>query len=292
MKIIIPVILIITMCAGAGYFVVSRSVNRFRPDVPADVTVKRGMEYTKTGGAPVRLDLYLPEGGGPFPVILWFHSGAWKTLDRSCIEQAVIDQVRRKYVVVSVDYSLSSKAKWPAQPEEAAAAVRWIRSHAGRYSLDPGKVIVWGMSSGAHLAAMLGVTGRPADAPDADPSGGEPSGVKAVVAWCAPVDLSRLPGAASRAAAALLGSRGGIPADAARLVNPVTYVTSDCPPFFIVHGARDAVVPSDQSEELYNALRIAGVRAELRIHHGYGHTDGRFNAEEHRAEIEDFLDSL
>jgi acetyl esterase/lipase len=266
---------------------------RFLPDVPANVKVLKDIEYINYRGRPLRLDLYLPKEGGSFPIIVWFHSGAWKTLSRSCVEQGVIDQVRRGYAVASVEYSLSMRAKWPAQLHEARAAVRWLRAHADEYALDPGKFIAWGMSSGGHIAAMLGASGNLPllDGEEAEHAG-FPCGVQAVVVWCAPADLALLKGNASRAAAELLGGGKTVGPEQANAANPVTYVDAETPPFFIAHGDSDEVVNMEQGEMLFDALRDAGVRVEFKIYPHYGHADKRFNLRENMAEMEAFIDSI
>jgi acetyl esterase/lipase len=293
MRYIIIIAVIIVLALAAGGLIMFANVNRFKPSVPDGIESHKGVEYMRYNGAPMRLDLYAPKGTGSYPVIVWFHSGAWNTLDRSCVEQGVMDQVKRGWAVASVEYSLSMRAKWPAQLVEARAAVRWLRAHAGEYRLDTGKFIAWGMSSGGHLAAMLGVTGG---SDGFDGEGAEnldfPCNVQAVVVWCAPVDLALLRGNASRAAAALLGEGKTVDPERAKAADPIAYVDANTPPFFIASGDRDDVVGLEQGELLFDSLRDAGIRVSFKIYPGYGHTDKRFNLEENFREMEAFIDSI
>jgi acetyl esterase/lipase len=161
-------------------------------------------------------------------LIVWLHSGAWKTLDKSCIEQGAMDQVRRGYALASVDYSLSFDRKWPAQLFQIRTAISWLKENSPRYNIDPDRVVVWGMSAGGHLAALIGTTGNTLFPPDADTrNDGRSHRVQGVVAWSAPVDLSGLKGAAYAAARQLLGYEPEL--DGAKQIpaNPLKYIDSE-----------------------------------------------------------------
>lgn len=260
---------------------------RYQPTIPKNLLVTKNLKYTESmsGSSPkdYRLDLYRPASQDRLsPLIVWFHSGAWNSLDKSCIEQAVIDQVARGYAVASVDYPLSFQAIWPAQLEAAKTAIRWLRSHAAEYGLDPSKFIAWGLSAGGHLAAMVGVSGSPAKRDD----------VQAVITWCAPVDLTRLSGSARQAAASLFGT-GAIPDRAgAAAANPADGIGSDVPPFYIVQGTQDEVVGPEHGRLLAAAILARGGTAIMTEIPGYAHADIRFNNPEHRASLNQFLNAV
>lgn len=116
-------------------------------------TMYEGLEYAAPAGESLLLDLRVPEGRGPHPVILYLHSGAWITGDRT--GGPAIRQASRGYAVASAEYRLAPKHIWPAQVEDANAAVRWQRAHAARFNLDPNRIGVFGASAGGHIASVL-----------------------------------------------------------------------------------------------------------------------------------------
>ncbi|MGY3317069.1 alpha/beta hydrolase fold domain-containing protein [Arthrobacter sp. TE12232] len=245
--------------------------------------VLKGIEFAcPEGSEPLLLDAYLPSAeqtGKGFPAIVHFHGGGWRVGERSSLGPVLdgfgFSPFRRLtdagFVVVSADYRLSTTAQFPAQLEDAKAAVHWLRDHAQDYSVDPGRIYAWGDSAGGHLASLVGLA--PGDAP-AGADGDTPGEVAAVAAWYAPADLPRmgeqsLPNAV--ASADDPGSReellvGAVLAEApgkAAAASPVSYVSPAAPPFLLVHGTADRFVPAAQSTSLAAALEAAGADVEL-----------------------------
>ena len=266
--------------------------------------ILRGIEFARPAEAsPLLLDLYLPgaglEGldavGGPThrgrPAVVHLHGGGWRTGERSSLGPVVdgfrlgpIEQLALAgFVVASVDYRLTDVATFPAQLLDANAAVRWLRSHAAEYGVDPRRIYAWGDSAGGHLACLLGLTAGVEEFREPG-SGGEGGndGVGAVVAWYPPTDLERMGGQARPDAVARAddpGSRealliGAQPADApdkARAASPITYVHAGAPPFLLIHGTADRFVPAAQSAGLADALAGAGNAVELLLLDGADH---------------------
>ena len=236
----------------------------------AGTTVHRDLAYVANGHARQNLDLYLPSGYPQLPLIIWIHGGAFRMGSKEGLEfDAVpLEYLALGYAVASINYRLSQHALFPAQIEDCKAAVRWLRAHAEQYKLDPNRFGVWGPSAGGHLAAMLGTTG----AATAFEVGGHldvSSRVQAVVDYFGPTDFlqmddQRLPDGQlhnppDSPESQLIG--GAIQEHRQRVAqaNPITYVTNDAPPFLIVHGDCDPLVPYQQSVLLDAALRQAGV---------------------------------
>ena len=161
-----------------------------------------------------------------------------------------------------------STAPFPAQIEDCKAAVRWLRANAGKYNLDADRIGVWGMSAGGHLAALLGTSGG---VPELEGSGDNmqySSRVQAVCDVAGPADLPAMTNLGPKrmfAIEALLG--GPLEKDKAKAItaSPIHYVSKDDPPFLIVHGEGDRVIPVEQSRRFYEALQKAGVNATLKI---------------------------
>jgi acetyl esterase/lipase len=265
--------------------------------LPTDAKVMRNLEYIPGGGERNRLDLYLPVNAtNPLPVIVWVHGGAWRAgTKENCPARRF---VARGYAVASLNYRLSQHAIFPAQIEDCKAAIRWLRAHAAEYHLDPERFAAWGSSAGGHLVALLGTTG---DTTEFDKGGNldQPSRVQAVVDWFGPTDftqMSKFSGpdskfdhdAADAPEALLIGGPVQANKDKAARANPITYVSKADPPFLIMHGNRDNLVPYQQSELLRDALQKAGVPAMLKLVEGQGH--GLSGPEVDRT-VEEFLDA-
>ncbi len=268
-------------------------------DLPPGVQVVREA-YGKNDPANL-LDLYLPPNRQrTVPVIVWIHGGGWELGSKGIWPG--ISMVDKGFAVASINYRLSGEAKFPAQILDCRAAVRWLRSNrvARKYHLDPDHIGVWGESAGGHLAALLGTSSEVDDRPG--PAGSRAvrsSRVQAVVDWCGPTDVEKWtefqasfaglpPDYPNQGVARLLG--GGIERmrEPARKANPITFISGDEPPFLIMHGDRDSLVPVSQSELLANALKKAGTQVEFKILPGKGHET--FSDAESLRQVEKFFD--
>jgi acetyl esterase/lipase len=258
-----------------------------------------------------KLDIYLPDKeGGPFPVIVAIHGGAFMGCDKADLQVLpMLAGLRRGYAVVSINYRLSWQAQFPALVQDAKAAVRWIRANASQYSLDAEKIAAWGGSAGGYLATMLGVTAGVAELEDL--SLGNPqqaSNLQAVVSWFGPTNFLNmdallaesglLPPEGFRHSEAnspeslLLGAQITTIPERVRAANPETHIRSTAPPFFLQHGRADAVVPFQHSLQLADKLRqsIGKDRVRLEVLEGAAHADPRFESPENVNTVLDFLD--
>ena len=100
------------------------------------------------------------------------------------------DLTARGYVVAAIDYRLAPQYKWPAQIEDVKCAVRYLRTNAATYGIDPSRIGSWGESSGAHLASMLGVTDPSAGFEGKEGKLDQSTTVQVVVDMCGPTDFS------------------------------------------------------------------------------------------------------
>lgn len=267
----------------------------------AEIRIMSGLQfatYTDADGAtqPLLLDLYLPvDATGPLPVIVHIHGGGWRTGSRADINAAVTNIVSRGYAVASIDYRLSTIAHWPAQIQDCRKAIRWLRANAGSLGLDADHIGAWGSSAGAHLAAMLGVTGNTTNITVGNASvdlldGGEhldqSSAVQAVVDWFGPSDLLRMDNYPSdidhdrsdSPESELIGGPLQTLPELAATANPAVLASSNAPPFLIMHGTADVTVPFNQSELLHAALLAAGAQSTFQPIVGAGHADGAFSS--------------
>ncbi|MHC3469442.1 alpha/beta fold hydrolase [Streptomyces sp. 7R007] len=242
------------------------------PVAPATEGVRllRGAVYAvPEGSRPLELDLWLPaQTTGPVPVVVFVHGGAWRTGLRDDLGPRFrrwqpgpfARLVQAGFAVACPDYRLSGEVTHPGQLHDLKTALTWLRTRSAELSLDPARTVLWGESAGGHLAALLALTAD--DVP-----------VQGCVTWYAPTDLPHLaedqppggydPSDPGTFEALLLGGALTALPDRARDASPVGHVTPDAPPFLVLHGTRDAIVPHVQGSRLVSALRGAGASAEL-----------------------------
>ena len=272
------------------------------PELPAPVALQANIPYANTDNPRQKLDLLLPKNAtenGTLPVIVYIHGGAWLAGDRVFGHDRLSAYVSSgKYAGVSIGYRLSREAKWPAQIHDCKAAIRWIRANADKYRLDPDRIGVIGDSAGGHLAAMLGTSGG---VDDLDGVLGEhtdvSSQVQCVVDQFGPSDLLAMKDYPSRLdhdqanspEGMLIGGRVSENQEIADSASPITYVSDDDPPFLIIHGNRDMVVPYNQSERFAAALKQAQVECAFMTVDGAGH--GGFRNPKVRQRRRQFLDT-
>lgn len=237
------------------------------------------LAYVTDGHERQKLDLYVPAGDGPFPLLVWIHGGAWQAGSKS--NPPAMPWLNRGVAVASLNYRLSQHALFPAQIEDCKAAIRWLRASAGQYHLDTKRLVVWGSSAGGHLVALLGTTGDTRKF-DAGEHLDQSSAVTAVVDWFGPTDFLQMNpmsgdlgaidhDAADSPESKLIGGPIRFNPDKVMTANPITYISFGDPPFLIMHGDKDPLVAHGQSVILFDALRDAGVTAELYTVKGAGH---------------------
>ncbi|GAB3033479.1 alpha/beta hydrolase [Parafrigoribacterium mesophilum] len=262
------------------------------------VEVVRDVTYAGQGASALAMDLYLPRGADvPPPIAVYFHGGGWARGTRGDLAQErLVPLARRGVAVASVSYRLIDVALWPAQLYDAKGAVRWLRANAARFGIDGSRIGAWGASAGGHLAALLGLTAGLSEL-EGDVGGNldRDSSVSCVVAWFPPTDLIALteqpadpavplpsflagrPVDATPAQARLLGVHDVHEApDAARAASPISYAHRAGPPFRLVHGDRDGLIPHYQSRILHDALLESGSRSTLLLVAGANHEDEAF----------------
>jgi acetyl esterase/lipase len=256
------------------------------------------IEYGTGGGRPLTMHLLRswPRPAGLAPGLVWVHGGAFRHGSKDSGIARLFPFARRGYVCASIEYRLTDEATWPAQIEDCKCAVRYLRAHADQLGLDPGRIGAWGASAGGHLVAMLGVA---PDRPELEGRGGwaeHSSRVQAVCDSFGPADLLAMVEQLSSLdhngpdspEGRLLGGAVRDHADRARSASPVSYATGDEPPFLIVHGAEDMIVPHPQSQLMYQALGSGDAIFHTVV--GAGHGGPAFEHPEVLRLVEEFFD--
>ncbi len=224
--------------------------------------------------------------------MIWIHGGGWSTGDKAA--PPGMGLLLRGYVVASINYRLSREAVFPAQIYDCKAAVRFLRSHAREFDIDPARIGVWGCSAGGQLASLLGATNGRREYEGALGLPTVSSDVQAVCDWFGPSDFLQWKDLTGSGAAVINQLLGGVAAHhdaAAKFASPAEQVgRSLVVPFLIMHGDQDQLVPLQQSQILYERLRKAGAAVKLIVLSHTGHGTGWFKSRDTLATVYDFFD--
>jgi acetyl esterase/lipase len=218
----------------------------------------RNVTYCSPDNAPQQMDVYFPAAGGPWPALVYVHGGAWMHGDKSEAGMFARIMTAQGYLVVSLDYRLYPAAQFPAMIQDVKCAIRSLRANAAQYNLDPNRIGAVGVSAGGHLVGLLGTTDISAGW-DVGEYLDQSSRVQAVIVMAGVMDLSRkFPNADIEAM-----KRVGFGEYNVVEASPISHVTPDDPPFLLIHGDRDELVPVEQSQVMYDRLIQENVPAQL-----------------------------
>ncbi len=260
------------------------------------LTIHLNKEYATVGDLSLKLDIYAPKASSNTarPCIVWIHGGGWQKGDKSSGLARLGKLVATgDYVGVSVGYRLTDKASWPAQIHDCKAAIRYLRANAKELGIDPDRVGVWGGSAGGHLVSMLGTSGDIAELEGSLGVTGVSSRVTCVVDYCGPSDFLRLSpdlpklNNPDETVYKLLGGPIKEKMELAKQASPATHVSKDDPPFLIVHGTLDPLVPIDQAASFHQRQLEAGMNSTYIKMEGAGHGLG---GEEIESRVKSFFD--
>lgn len=258
--------------------------------------VIRELEYAQIGDQTLRLDLHLPNGKTRSPLIVWVHGGAWRAGSKN--DMSLGKLVEEGYAVASVDYRLSTQAKFPAQIHDLKSAIRFLRGHGGEWRLPVRKILIAGDSAGGHLAALVGVSNGHAELEgDLGNDRTQSSAVQGIISFYGGANLTTIlqqstpHGLSVRVPALdlLLGGQPEAVPALARLASPVFHVDRDDPPLLLLHGDQDPQMPVNQSLELCGAYQKVKAPVQLEIVHGAAHGGGMFYDEERLVVVRKFL---
>lgn len=272
------------LCLPLAAFSVSAQFPGKGVKLPDSIRLEADIQYAGNNARSQRLNLLLPKtpkGDKPLPVILYIQGSAWMASQpaggQAYLAKYVVDG---EYIGVGVGHRTSGEAVWPAQIHDVKAAVRWLRGNAKKYNIDPDKIGAIGNSSGGHLVSALGTTGGVKELEgDLGEFKNLSSRVQCVVDEFGPSDIAEMQNYPSSVnhdlpsspEGKLIGGRVSEKKDLAKAASPVTYAKADSPPFLILHGNKDNVVPFNQSERMYAALKKAGVECYFVTVDGGGH---------------------
>jgi acetyl esterase/lipase len=265
--------------------------------------IYRNVPYaTIDGYRPLMLEAAVPSGAGPHPVIVYIHGGAWR-IGSPHITNPVYRRMdflerfyRAGFAVVRVAYRFTKEVPFPAQLHDCKSAIRYLRRYAGTFNIDPQRMGVIGDSAGGHLAALVGLTGKVKALEGKVGVTQGSSAVQCAVNWFGPSNFLTMQKHKTKLRSLgdthhpdspeswLLG--GPVPKRKAqaRAASPVTYASRKVPPMLLQYGDKDRLVPFEQGEELYEALKAKGADVTLQRVPGADHC---FWGTEHDFVIED-----
>jgi alpha-L-fucosidase 2 len=239
--------------------------------------VLENIEYGRAGDFSLRMDAHIPNGVGPFPAAIIVHGGGWVRGDRRMgVEPLFKPLSDGGFAWFSISYRLvndvtgSIARAFPTSlflggaVQDVRQAIAHVKAHARDYKTDPNRIVLIGESAGAQLASMAALK------PDAN------GAVVAVVALYGPSDLvalaktvRQIPDSLRRAVASTPWV--GLLLAGLRNQSPINYVHKDIPPFLLIHGTADTLVPFDQSVQMCRKVLEAGAFCELYPVQGAGH---------------------
>lgn len=244
------------------------------------------------------LDIYLPaHSTSPLPLVIWVHGGAWrendKYADMGYMKNTIRSFIENGYAMASIDYRHSTTAIFPAQIQDCNTAIEFLYQNAARYNIDKNRFVLIGFSAGGHLASLLALSNNQ-NIPEFYAKSKPTFRIKAVLDFYGPSDFllfssNGKPSDTGDPISTLLGASPLKRPDISKQASPSTYVDKNDPPFFIVHGEKDASVPLSQSYLLQSLLSLANVKNELTIVENAPHYGEMFDAEDIRKKLFTFL---
>jgi acetyl esterase/lipase len=130
--------------------------------LPVDVSAEENIVYARYGERRLHLDIFSPREKADlrYPGVILIHGGGWRSGNRQMEWPMAQYLATHGYVTATVEYRLSIEAQYPAGVHDLKGAIRWMRTNAAKYNIDPNKIAVYGCSAGGTLAAFLGTTGN------------------------------------------------------------------------------------------------------------------------------------
>ena len=263
--------------------------------VSAIADTQMDIEYARTGDLSLKLDLHMPKAKNP-PLVVYVHGGAWRAGSKSDVPIAGL--LDHGFAIASVDYRLSTQARFPAQIHDIKAAIRFLRANASSFAINAERIAIIGSSAGGHLAALAGVTSGNAEL-EGRVGGhlGQSSAVSAIVSFYGASNLESILGQSTEFG---LGVRipalklllGDLPEKApaiARLASPVAHLDKSDPPLLLLHGDADPQMPPAQSEEFAKAYAARGLSVKLITMPGAKHGGAEFYDDERLKLVAAFL---
>ncbi len=238
--------------------------------LPLAAEIKTDVEFAVVEDVHLTLDAWMPEGKGPFPAVIVVHGGGFTAGDKQTYVKPLFDPLTRGgFAWFTINYRLAPKYRFPAAAEDVERAVHYVKSHAKEYKVDSKRIALMGESAGGHLVSFVGAQNKPK------------ARVAAVVSFYGPHDFEARAveaGKLSDSVKAFLGvsELNDKTRRVLREASPITYVKKGMPPFLLIHGTKDPLVPYEQSVKMCEKIKSAGASCEVFTVEGAGHGVGNW----------------
>jgi acetyl esterase/lipase len=237
-----------------------------------DYTAQSGVRYLNDSNPYHLMDVYLPNGDGPFPAIIYIHAGGWVKGNRSDLNATAILYAKRGIAGFSIDYTLTSSnsTAWPENIRDVIAALQFIKENAELYRIDTKKIAVLGTSAGAQLSSLMGtLSGNESFLSGLSLQETIKSQICLVINYAGVTDL-KYTGEHLKSSTIydiIKNAFGNVTyeqnPDLWIEASPATYVSTDDPIFVFVHGYYDEVVPIQIAESFNSKLQTTGVETHF-----------------------------
>jgi alpha-L-fucosidase 2 len=209
----------------------------------------KDITYARPGGRDLRMDAFIPAGDGPFPAVIIAHGGGWEAGDKATYVSPVLAPLARAgFAWFSIDYRLTPYVHNGEQLDDLREAIRYVRSHAPRYHVDPNRIAILGESASGQMVAQVASEKCP---------GCE---VQAVVSFYGVYDFTLWSGEAANRPM-LDRVFGKWDAESLRKYSPLFHVSRDIPPLLLIQGTKDELHAGTVAYA--ERLKQAGARYEL-----------------------------
>ena len=253
---------------------------------PSAASGRSEVIYGRKDGTALTMDVFRPTEAKPNGLgLVYVVSGGWFSGHAAISTPFIEPFTARGYTVFAVVHGSQPKYAIPDILKDLHRAVRYIRTNAKDYAIDPERIGIYGGSAGGHLSLMQGTAGDAGDPKAADPVDRASSRVRAVACFFPPTDFLNYGkegedaigrGVLANFAPAFAfqtfdpGKKTFVPVtdpalvlDLGKTISPINHVSKDDPPSLIVHGDADTLVPIQQAERIVAKLGEAGVEAKL-----------------------------
>ena len=223
----------------------------------------KNVVYGRAAAQELKLDLYRPRGtaaGAALPVFFYVHGGGWVMGSKSAQGLPIVNHLAGKgWLCVNVNYRLSPGATFPDHLVDLKRALHWVRNEGVAYGADPGFVAVAGGSAGGHLAALLALTpNEPEYQPgfeDTDTTVQAAVPIFGVYDFVEPGRTWGHDDLGPFLERQVMKTTWAEDPKAFEKASPLHRIGPDAPPFFVVHGAADTLVPAREAREFVKAFR-------------------------------------
>jgi pectinesterase len=244
-----------------------------KDSLPFGIREERNIVYLTLPGTPygkrkLNLDLFRPEEKGIYPAVIMIHGGGWRS-GRKEMQVPLAQQISaRGYITACVEYRLSPEALYPAAVHDIKAALRFLRTHAEEYGIDPGKIAISGCSAGGQLAALAGMTAHIGKFDGQEGYNSVSSGIQAIIDidgildFTDPNESAKDNNPAKRSAGAYwFGATFKESPELWIEASPISYAGETTPPMLFInssfprfHAGRDSVIAILNTHRIYSEV--------------------------------------